>query len=123
MKIIIYNSNTKEWSNFISSLNCGAIQRDKIIQDYIIKIGQEISALEFVNNNHPYSKLSYEFIGEPCNPLEKIIKFVYSGSNYINMKRRFPEDFIESRTDWDEMIDYADEMENFIKEIMEDLAK
>lgn len=38
------------------------------------------------------------------------------------MKRRFPEDFTEDRTDWDEMADYADEMTSFIKEIMVDLA-
>lgn len=39
------------------------------------------------------------------------------------MKRIFPVDFIESRTDWEDMVNYADEMESFIKEIMEDLAK
>ena len=48
--------------------------------------------------------------------------FVYSGSTYINMKSNFPEDFIESRTDWDDMVNYADEMESFIKEIMDDMV-
>ena len=38
------------------------------------------------------------------------------------MKKSFPEDFIESRTDWDDMVNYADEMADFIKEIMEDLT-
>ena len=51
-----------------------------------------------------------------------MIKFVYSGSNYINMKRSFPEDLTESRTDWVDMVNYADEMASFIENIMEDIA-
>lgn len=127
MKIIIYNPNTNEWDKFIRSLNCKGEERDKVIQDYIIKIGQEISASEFVKNSYLYtswsSKLRYKFIGEPSNTLEKIVAFIYDSPSYIHMKRSFPEDFIESRTDWDDMINYADEMASFIKEIMEDLAK
>ena len=126
MKIIIYKPNTNEWNKFINSLDYNGIERDKAIEDYIVKIGQEISAKEFINNSYLYtswaSKLRYKFIGEPCNPLEKIIKFVYSGSNYINMKSKFPEDFIESRTDWEDIVNYADEMASFIKEIMEDMV-
>ena len=126
MKIIIYNPNTKEWNKFINSLDCKGEERDKAIEAYITKIGQEVSTSEFVNNNHSYTNLfgdlCYEFIGEPNTPLEKIVKFVYSGSNYINMKSKFPEDFVESRTDWDDMMDYADEMANFINELMEDMA-
>ena len=127
MKIIIYNPHTKEWNKFIDSLgyNCKGEERDKVVTAYIVKIGQEISPTEFVNNNHLYTgwsnKLRYEFIGEPNTPLEKIVKFVYSGS-YIDRKRRAPEDFIESRTDWDDMMDYADEMANFINELMKDMA-
>ena len=128
MKIIIYNPNTKEWNKFVDSLGCDCkgIERDKAVQAYIVKTGQEISIQEFVNNSHLYTswsgKLRYKFIGEPCNPLEKIVMFVYSGSTYINMKSKFPEDFIESRTDWDDMVNYADEMESFIKEIMDDMV-
>lgn len=127
MKIIIYNPNTNEWDKFIRSLNYKGEERDKVIQDYIIKIGQEISVSEFVKNSYLYtswsSKLRYKFIGEPSNTLEKIVAFIYDSPSYIHMKRSFPEDFIESRTDWDDMINYADEMASFIKEIMEDLAK
>ena len=128
MKIIIYNPNTKEWNKFIDSLGCDCkgIERDKAVQAYIVETGQEISVKEFVSNSHLYTswsgKLRYKFIGEPCNPLEKIVMFVYSGSTYINMKSKFPEDFIESRTDWDDMVNYADEMEFFIKEIMDDMV-
>ena len=127
MKIIIYNPHTKEWNEFINSLGCDCKgeERDKAIEAYITKIGQEVSTSEFVNNNYTYTNLfgdlCYKFIGEPNTPLEKIVKFVYSGS-YIDRKRRAPEDFIKSRTDWDDMMDYADEMANFINELMEDMA-
>lgn len=126
MKIIIYDPNTKEFSEFINSLDCIGRERDEAIDAYIADNGKEISAAEFVRDSYLYTgwcrKLRYKFIGEPCNPLEKMVKFVYSGANYIHMKESFPEDFTESRTDWDDMSNYADEMASFIKEIMTDLA-
>ena len=80
-----------------------------------------------MKNRHVYTdsfgEFRYRFIGEPNTPLEKLVRFIYSGSNYINMKRKFPEDFTESRTDWDDMVNYADEMACFIEELMEDMAK
>ena len=127
MKIIIYDPNTKEFSEFINSFNSIGRKRDKAIDAYIADNGKEISAVEFVRDSYLYTgwcrKLNYKFIGEPCSPLEKMVKFVYSGVSYIYMKENFPEDLIESRTDWDDMVTYADEMASFIEEIMEDLAK
>ena len=38
------------------------------------------------------------------------------------MKRNFSEDFTESRTNWDDMTNYANEMAYFIEDIMEDMA-
>lgn len=127
MKIIIYNPKTKEFNDFIDSLHCVGIKRDKAVESYLIKTGKEISVKEFLNNKYNYthwsSELRYKLIGEPCNPLEKIVKFIYGSSSYIHMKRSFPEDFVESRTDWNDMADYADEMASFIEELMDDLSK
>ena len=127
MKIIIYNPNTNEWNKFINSFDCKGKERDEAIKAHIIEIGQEISASEFINNSYLYTnlfgKLRYKLFGEPSNTLEKIVEFVYGSSSYIHMKESFPEDFIESRTDWEDMVNYADEMASFIKEIMEDMAK
>lgn len=126
MKIIIYNPNTDEWGKFINSLTCDYKERDRLIDNHIVEIGKEISAKEFVNNSHTYtfwgSQLRFRFIGEPTDPLEKLVKYVYDGDNYIYMKDHFPEDFVESRTDWDDMVDYADDMSRFIRNLMEDLA-
>ena len=126
MKIIIYNPNTDEWSKFINSLTCDYKERDRLIDNHIVEIGKEISAKDFVNNSHTYtswgSKLRFRFIGEPTDPLEKLVKYVYDGDNYIYMKDHFPEDFVESRTDWDDMVDYADDMSRFIRNLMEDMA-
>ena len=127
MRIIIYDPNTKEFSEFINSLKCNGTERIEAIDAYIADNGKEISAAEFVRDSYLYtnwsSKLRYKFIGEPCGPLEKMVKFAYGSASYINMKESFPEDFTESRTDWDDMVNYADEMASFINEIMEDLAK
>ena len=129
MKIFIYNPHTEEWSGFINSLgnNCKGDERDKAITAYIEKTGKEVSPTEFLKNRHVYTdsfgEFRYRFIGEPNTPLEKLVRFVYSGPNYINMKRKFPEDFTEIRTDWDDMANYADEMADFIKDLMEDMAK
>ena len=126
MKIVIYNPNTKEWNKFINSLKCKGKKRDEAINTHIAEIGKEVSAAEFIRNSHLYTslfgKLRYKFIGKPCNPLEKLVAFVYDSSSYIYMKKSFPEDFIESRTDWEDMVNYADEMASFIEEIMEDIA-
>lgn len=127
MKIVIYNPHTKGWNKFIESLgsNCRGEERDKAVQAYIEKTGQEVSATEFLKNRYVYTDLfgdlRYRFVGEPNNPLEKLVKFVYNGS-YIDRKRKAPEDFTESRTDWDDMVSYADEMADFIEDLMEDMA-
>ena len=126
MKIIIFNPYTNEWNEFINSLKCKGEKRDKAINTHIAEIGQEISIAEFVKNSYLYtswsSKLRYKFIGKASNTLEKIVAFIYDSPSYIHMKRSFPEDFIESRTDWNDMVNYADEMASFIKEIMEDMV-
>lgn len=127
MKIIIYNPNTDEWNKFIESLTCDDYkERDRLINNHIIEIGKEISAKEFVKNSYDYthwnSQWRFRFFGEPIEPLEKLVSFVYDSASYISMKKNFPEDFVESRTDWDDMVEYADQMAYFIEDLMEDLA-
>lgn len=127
MKIILYNPKTRAWSEFIESLHgIKSPQRDELILKHIEEIGSEITPKEFHDNSYKYtywdSEIRYKFIGEPKTPLEKILVFVYSSASYIHMKKSFPEDFVESRTDWDDMVDYADNMADFIQEIMDDLC-
>lgn len=127
MKIIIYNPNTDEWNKFIESLTCNDYkERDRLINNHIMEIGKEVSAKEFVKNSYKYtswcSEWRFRFFGEPIEPLEKLVKFVYDSASYISMKKNFPEDFVESRTDWDDMVEYADQMAYFIEDLMEDLA-
>lgn len=129
MKILIYNPNSKEWHDFIHNLSneLTPCERISAIDQHIEEIGQEITPQDFVKHEYRYtsfnSDLKFKFIGEPKTPLEKILVFVFDSTSYIHMQSSFPEDFCESRTDWDSMIEYADEMSSFIKELMEDLAK
>ena len=128
MKIYIYKVNTKEWNEFVNNDLKGliGIERDKKVDEFIIKTGKEITPKEFNDKAYhytsPWNDDKFLFLGEPENVVEKLLKFVYNSASYIHMKSSFPEDFCESRTDWDDMVNYADEMESFIKEILDDLV-
>lgn len=51
--------------------------------------------------------------------IKRIITHNLPSAWYGHMSRSFPEDFIESRTSWDDMRDYADSMEYVLNSIME----
>ena len=57
--------------------------------------------------------------GEPKTIQEKLIQRIYGDKpTYEDMSENFPEDFIESRTSWDDLKDYADDMKYFINELI-----
>ena len=57
--------------------------------------------------------------GEPTTIQEKLIQRIYSDEpTYEDMSKNFPEDFIECRTSWDDLKDYADDMKYFINELI-----
>lgn len=123
MKIIVYNPNTEEWHDFINSPACKVKNREEVIDKHIEEIGTEISASEYWNNRCKYKSWSKNenvaFIGEPVGVLEELINFIDNSASYCHMSESFPEDFIESRTDWSSMQDYADEMSSFIIGLVE----
>lgn len=60
-----------------------------------------------------------ETVGKPSTIQEALIERFYSlAGTYESMSSSFPEDFIESRTSWDEMVRYADDMKYFIDYLM-----
>lgn len=127
MKIYIYNPNDERFQSFVNNdlKGISGIERDEKINDFITKIGNEITPKEFQDNAYhytsPWNNDKFRFLGEPENVVEKLLKFIYGSASYIHMKSSFPEDFCESRTDWDDMVDYADEMSSFIEDILNDL--
>ena len=57
--------------------------------------------------------------GEPTTIQEKLIQRIYGNKpTYEDMSKNFPEDFIEDRTSWDDLKDYADDMKYFINELI-----
>lgn len=59
-------------------------------------------------------------IGEPKTIEEKLIEGYYEQRpRYISFSNSFPEDFIEGRTSFDDMIEYADEMKYFIEDLLD----
>lgn len=58
--------------------------------------------------------------GEPKTIQEKLIQRLYQiEPTYERMSTDFPEDFIESRTSWDDLKDYADDMKWFIWNLLD----
>lgn len=53
-------------------------------------------------------------IDDPKTIIEHLIDRVYFDHGYENYRNSFPEDMTESRTDWDDMKSYADELANFV---------
>lgn len=120
MKIYKYNPNCKEWENIRKS-NLIGIKREDAFNECIKNIGVELTLQEYFATyprESDYTKgICYRCIGKPTNILERL---AYSeiehddDLSYIRMSKSFPEDFIESRTSYSDMIDYADGMAYFI---------
>lgn len=59
-------------------------------------------------------------VGEPKTIEEKLVKGFYEQKpSYISSSRAFPEDFVEDRTSFEDMIEYADEMKYFIEDLLD----
>lgn len=67
---------------------------------------------------HEPQRYGYDWVldGEPSTIVEHLLayKLGLSGPSYARALRNHPEVLIEERTDWDDMKNYADEMEDFL---------
>lgn len=52
--------------------------------------------------------------GEPKTMQEAVVKRIYEDCTFEKMMENFPEDFVETRVDYEELLAYANEMKNFI---------
>ena len=118
--------NTEEWENVLNS-NISYKEKEKLFNEISIKYGKEVTIQEYFSD---YSRSSwikdynYIMVGEPSNVIEKLVSSEIGDYllNYCYMKDRSSEDLIESRTSWDELASYADEMYYFIDEIKSEIA-
>ena len=127
-EIYKYNPNCPEWENVRNSKLEG-IEREKAFDECTKKIGTKLTLQEYFSIYFRESDwtqgVCYRCIGKPTNLLERLAfsEMDYdSNLSYINMSKSFPEDFIESRTSYEDMIDYADGLKDFIEELKDEIA-
>lgn len=128
IEIYKYTYNTNEWENICNSKLQGQ-ERQNAFNEYIKTYGTKVTIREYFKDfrrkDGYYTKISYKCFGKPTNAIEQI---VYAETDYLDnlsyqsAKDNYPEDLIESRTDWEDMKDYADGMYYFIQDLMGDIA-
>lgn len=130
MEIYIYNINTEEL-NRIRDLKVKSEEREKLIEEYVIRTGSRITPQQFFRESRWNRKnqwrngKAYHVVGKPKNIIERLVysEVEYDSElYYVNARYDYPEDMVESRTDWEEMKTYADELVSFIEEVKEQIA-
>ena len=127
-EIYKYNPNCKEWDNIRNSKLVG-IERDNAFDECVKNIGVKLTLQEYFSicfRKSDWTKgVCYRCIGKPTNLLERLAfsELEYdSDLSYISMSKSFPEDFIESRTSYEDMINYADGLKYFIEELKTEIG-
>lgn len=129
IKIFKYQHDTNEWSKLINDSSLKGKEREKTIDGFIKKNGQEVSIQDYFNDFNRDSfcrkNYSYKCFGEPENCIEKLVcgELNYDEDlSYCNARNHFPEDLCESRTDWDQMKEYANGLAYFIDSLKSEIA-
>jgi hypothetical protein len=128
-EIYKYNPNCQEWYDCVKNPKLDAIERKKTINERIKKIGTKLTLQEYFSIPYRASDFTkgicYRCIGKPTNTLERLAFSEMENDNdlsYISMSQSFPEDFVESRTSYEDMIDYANGLKYFIEELKDEIA-
>lgn len=129
MKIYKYNPNCEEWENIRNSKLVG-IKRRNAFDECVKNIGVELTLQEYFDiypRESDFTKgVCYRCIGKPTNILERLAysEMEYDDDlSYISMSKSFPEDFIESRTSYEDMINYADGLSYFIDRLKVEIGR
>lgn len=128
IEIYKYTYDTNEWKNICNSKLQGQ-ERQNAFNEYIKTYGTKVTIREYFKDfrrkDDYYTKISYKCFGKPTNAIEQIVYAetdYLDNLSYLSAKDNHPEDLIESRTDWEDMKDYADGMYYFIQDLMRDIA-
>ena len=126
--IYTYNPNCQEWEDIRNSKLVG-IERDNAFNECVKKIGKELSLQEYFSiypRESDWTKgICYKCLGTPNNLLEQLAysELEYDTElDYLYVRRHRPEDLIESRTSYEDMIGYADNLSFFIEKIKDEIA-
>lgn len=133
MEIYKYNrslTETKEWQDIVNSTDSYK-KRDKLFNELIKKNGNEITVQEYFSDGKRISRYScdskylYICFGKPSNLFERLAFSEIDYDNdlyYLNLKKYYSEDLTESRTNWEDLLDYANGMYYFIEELKHEIA-
>lgn len=128
MEIYRFDPRCKEWEEIRDSGLTG-LKREEAFKECAKKIGTRLSLEEYFSipsrENNWMKGVCYECIGQPNNILEELAcgEIEYSGElYYCNLRDRRPEDLIESRTDWDTLKGYADDLASFIERLKDEIG-
>jgi len=142
LKIYKYNTDS-QWKSFIEALNNSnkiGLEREAAIQEYIEANGQLVTVQEYFadrrRNESEYWSFamkkmiskgySYQCYGEVTNCFEKLAYGEMEYDNdlyYCDLSKSSPEDLCESRTDWDDLKEYADGLVSFIDKLKDEIAE
>lgn len=128
MEIYRYNINCQEYKAIRNSGLVG-VERENAFNECIKKIGTKLSLSEYFNITDRVVKFGddvhYMAFGKPNNILEELAygELDYlSELSYCDLIDCYPEDLIESRTDWQAMKGYADGLASFIDRLKCEIA-
>lgn len=131
MKIYRYSIETEEFNKIRNSSLTGQ-KREDTFDEYIERTGTEISIQDYFNlnksdrtNRRRKSNIKYTTIGKPENILDELAFSEHNYSSklyYSNAVYDDPEDLVESRTDYDTLKSYADELVCFIDDLKDAIA-
>lgn len=128
MKIYRYSPNSTEYQKILNDNSLKSKQKDNALNDAIQTLGTEVTLQEYFNDtkrNFYFKDYNYQCFGDAKNIIERLAygEIKYDNDlSYCNIKENFPEDLIESRTDWNDMKDYADGLYYFIKSLKSEIA-
>lgn len=128
MEIYRYNPNCKEWEDIRNSGLTGS-KREEAFKECAKRIGTRLTLKEYfsmsIRESDWRTGICYQCIGKPDNILEELayseIEYL-SELSYCSIRDHCPEDLIESRTDWDTLKGYADDLASFIERLKNEIG-
>lgn len=128
IKIYKYNPSSTWFKDVVNDSTLKGKKRDIAIENAIKEHGEQISIVEYFKDwkrNSWGKDYCYVCYGEAEGSIERVVNAEINydeGLSYLSAKNNNPEDLIESRTNWDEMKNYADGLYYFINSIISDVV-
>lgn len=130
IKIYKYDYNDKGFRAVVNDNTLKGKKREEALDNWIKANGTEVTIKDYFNDHNRDSfydkEYSYHCDGKPNNCIERLAyaEIEYDGDlSYCTVREHSPEDLIESRTDWDEMRNYADGLAYFIDNLKSEIAE